>query len=767
VSLTPGSRLGPYEVRGAIGSGGMGEVYRALDLRLGRDVAVKILPASLARDAAAIERFQREARAASALSHPNICAIFDVGQHDGLHYLVMELLDGQPLQQVMDASDVPVARALELASEVADGLDAAHDKGIVHRDLKPANVFVTARGHAKVLDFGVAKLVGSDDAATVAALTSAGDAIGTAAYMSPEQARGLDVDARTDLFSLGVLLYEILGRRRAFDGATTALVFDAVLNRQPPSLRDIRPDLPSGVERIVTRLMAKDVDARYPSAKAVLADLRQALGAAGDGRPRVGSGGVERAQTSVAVLPFTSLSADPENEYLADGITEEIISALGQVKGLRVAGRVSSFAFKGKSPDIADVATKLGVASVLTGGVRRAGNRLRITAELVSASDGFQLWSERFDRPADDVFAIQDEIAAGITEKLRLTLGGASGDARANRGTANQEAHALYLKGRHLLSQRGDGMLRGLACFEEASTLDPDFALALSGVAETSALLGFYGYLPATQAMPAAKAAARRALEIEPTLDEPHSPLMLVQFLYEWDWAASEREFRQGLAKNPNATGLLNYRALELSLVHGRFDEAFDLSEKAISLDPLSGQSRYIHGLALSCGGRFDEALTKFDEALDLFPNWWLAHRQAAVALAAAGRHDEAIRTARQAFDLSGRHPWAVTTLVDLLGCFDRSHEARQIAEEWLIEWRDRYIQPVQRGYLHCAIGNLDEAFRWFERAVAERDAIVVMNHYWPAMHMRLPNMPSGVVQRDPRWAALIRRTGLEPVVRD
>src|SRR5262245_33226514 len=526
--LAAGSRLGPYEVVSLLGAGGMGEVYKARDTRLDRLVAIKIVAGGI-DDATVRERLMREARAASALNHPHICTIHDVGDEEGRPFIAMEWIDGETLaaRLARTGAALAVEETVRLAAQIADALDTAHTSGIVHRDLKPANLFITRRGDIKVLDFGLAKALDLiEDAQTVVArrhLTEAGTTVGTIAYMAPEQARGELVDARSDLFSFGVVLYEMATGRSPFAGATTALTFDAILNRQPPAARSGNAAITPAVDAIVARLLAKDPSARPASARAVRDELRALL----EDSHRDRSSGAARIVPSLAVLPFTNLSPEPENEYIADGITEEIINTLAQIKGLQVAARTSSFSFKGKTPDLADVAAKLHVAHVVTGSVRTAGPRLRIRVQLVNAHDGFPVWSERYDREAVDIFEIQDEIAAAIAQKLRVALT-APDEPIAKRATGDLDAYELYLKGRFLVNLRGAALLKGLECFEQALSRDSGFAPAHSGIATASALLSLYGYLPGYEAMPKARRAVLNALEADASLAEAHAAYLLI-----------------------------------------------------------------------------------------------------------------------------------------------------------------------------------------------------------------------------------------------
>jgi TolB-like protein/Tfp pilus assembly protein PilF len=752
--LDAGTRLGPYEIVALLGRGGMGEVYRARDTRLDREVAVKVLPPMAGQHADASERFRREARAASALSHPHVCAVYDLGEHDGRHFIVMELLEGSSLQDILRTGPLAATRAIDIVIDIAEGLQAAHDKGIVHRDLKPANLFVTSHGRGKVLDFGVAKLVEpTADALTVAGLTSVGQVLGTAAYMSPEQARGERVDARTDLFAVGLVLYEMLAGHPAITGPTTAVMFDTLLNKPVKPLREMSgPQVPAAVDAIVARLLAKEPSARYQSARALVDDLRAARRTFDGGSgPRAARG--EASTPSVAVLPFASLSPDSENEYLADGITEEVISALGRVQGLHVPGRVSCFAFKGKAVDVAEVAAKLKVSNVLTGSVRRSGNRLRIAAELVSAETGFQLWSERFDRSADDVFAIQDEIASNIAEKLKGTLASESTEPLVRRATGNLDAYAAYLRGRFFLNQRGESIKRGLDAFNQALALDPTFALAHSGLAEALSLVALYGYSAPRSVLPAAEAAARRALELDPDLAEPHTALQIARYSYDWDWAGAEAEFNRAIAKNPKTVTSLTTRAVELSAIHGRTDEAAALAQRAIEADPLSPHTYYGLALAHLCALRFPEARAAAERALEIHPGMWLVGRIKAQVLSMQGRHAETFALLDGFIAAGDPHVWL---LIDRVEASLRAGDPAD-ATAWatrILEMRgQKYVSPTAVAYATAVVDGVDAGFAALERAFEDHDVLPMLNYY--------PG--SAILRRDPRWPAIMRRLGLEP----
>jgi non-specific serine/threonine protein kinase len=523
----PGTKYGPYEIETPLGAGGMGEVYRARDTRLGRTVAVKILPPHLCETREAKERFDREARAISSVSHPNICHLYDVGVQDGLSYLVMEYLEGETLADRLGKGPLAFDVLVKMVVEIGEGLDKAHRAGLVHRDLKPANLFITQDGHVKVLDFGLAKSLEalgdatSGEAATVAGgmnFTTPGLTVGTIAYMSPEQARGEAVDCRSDLFSLGAVMYEMATGQKAFGGSATAVIFDAILNRQPQPLAEVRPDLPPALVSMVSRLMAKNPRDRYGSACEVCEALAEMQ------RSRMNSSSTRaKAQAripSIAVLPFANLSADPDSQYFSDGLSEDLISGLARLQGLQVASRTSAFRFRGGNLDIREIGRQLSVEAVLEGSVRRAGQRLRITAQLVNVADGYQLWSERYDREITDIFAIQDEITTAIIRTLEPTLLGQQVSAT-TRHSENVQAYELYLKGRRYWEQRSESGLRaGLECFRAAVDLDPNYGLAYLGIADSYTILAVYGYIAPDEGKPQAEASLKKALEVSPDLPE-------------------------------------------------------------------------------------------------------------------------------------------------------------------------------------------------------------------------------------------------------
>jgi serine/threonine protein kinase/Flp pilus assembly protein TadD len=616
--LQPGEKLGPYEILAPIGAGGMGEVYRARDPRLKRDVAIKVSAAQFS------ERFEREAQAIAALNHPNICQIYDVGPN----YLVMEFIEGTPLK-----GPLPPEKALEYAGQIASALDAAHTKKITHRDLKPANILVTASG-VKLLDFGLAKVgttAGPSDATLTMPPTEAGAILGTAAYMSPEQAKGEEADARSDVFSFGLVLYEMLSGRKAFSKNSAIETMAAIVRDEPAPL-----DGPSNVFAIVTRCLRKVPAGRFQTMREVRATLEQTVIKPAEKLP------------SIAVLPFVNMSADKENEYFSDGLAEEILNALSQVDGLSVAARTSSFSFKGKAVEMSEIAARLHVANVLEGSVRRAGNRVRVTVQLVDAKNGFHLWSERYDRQMEDIFEVQDEIARAIAERLKVTLAG-----RVKPSTKNLEAYELYLKGRHHWHQRWPATVRlAIQCFEQAIKLDPQYALAYAGLADCYGILRVYGWVSAETGRPPAHAAMTQAMALAPSLWEVNFSFAFYVFFFERAWREAGPHFRTAIAINPRSSIAQGYYGLFLAM-EGRAEDAVAQTTLARQLDPLSP---IIHGLAsvtLNTLGRFGAAESAAQQALELQPAYLLGLWARGLALCGLGRNKEAVEELERAAALS------------------------------------------------------------------------------------------------------------------
>ena len=747
-----GETLAHYRITSRLGGGGMGVVYRAEDIRLERSAAVKVLPAALMADAGAVERLRREARAASALNHPNICTVYDVGEAGGRHFIAMELVEGQTLAERIGGRPMTAAELLPLAIEIADALDAAHGRGIVHRDLKPTNVLVTSRGSAKVLDFGLAKRLHGVDAATALDLTSPGTALGTVAYMSPEQARGEAVDERSDLFSFGIVLYEMATGRAPFTGATSAVIFDAILNRDAPPVRSIAAAAPAPLEQLIGRLLARDPARRPASARLVLDELRElrrAIESTGSRRSASAEG------PSIAVLPFADLSPQKDQQYFCEGMADEIITALSTLTSIRVASRSSSIKAQAAGLDVAEIGRRLNVGTVLEGSIRRAGDRIRITAQLTNVADGYQLWADRYDRAVDDVFAVQDEIARAIVGHLRARLvDTAAREPLVQRRTASREAYDLFLRGRSVMFQRiGRSFETAIAYFDQATAIDPDYAAPYAGRAQVYALLGFYGLATASELIARIRREASRALALDDTLSEAYSASAFVSCAYEWNWDRAEMEFQKALAHSPADIQPVVWRALFLlSWVHGRHDEAVALSRRAIAFDPLSGFAHWMAAYCFAMAGRMDEAFDAVRESIAREPNSFGAYRTLTAVSCLRRDAESALASAPRALELSGGHPWAIGDLGWAYAIAGRVAEARtQLA----IVNADNVRNGRNWAYasiIHAELGDIDLAFESLERAFERREPLLMAIARWPGF---------APLWGDPRLDDLKRRIGL------
>jgi serine/threonine protein kinase len=688
--LNAGTKLGHYEIVAPLGAGGMGEVYRALDTRLDRTVAIKMLPAHLSSNHEAQQRFHREARAISSLNHPHICHLYDVGALDGVNYLVMEFLEGETLAKRLERGRIEFEQLVVVALQILDALEKAHRSGLIHRDLKPANIFLTKDGHAKLLDFGLAKSSSlrhsaiSLDSPTItgdAHLTSPGAAVGTVAYMSPEQARGENLDERSDLFSFGVVMHEMATGRRPFEGSTTAVIFDSILNRQPQAVTDANAALPLAFGSMVTRLMAKNPRDRYQTAREV-ADALQEIQRSKH-LESSGKSGARRKIPSIAVLPFANLSADHDNDYFSDGLSEDLTTALARLQGLQVASRTSAFRFRGGNTDIREIGRQLNVEAVLEGSVRRSGKRLRITAELINVADGYHLWSERYDREITDIFEIQDEITAAIVKTLEPTLAGQQ-SSLPRRHSENIAAYELYLKGRALWSSRSESNLRAsIECFRAAIALDPDYALAYTGLADSFSVLVFYGYIPASEGRPTAEAAIKKAIALSPDLPDTHLSLGLSAVAFNAHMAEAETHLRRAVESDPRSSIAHAHFALHLS---ARRPEEMDVPlRKATELDPLSPFIHGIAALAYFTAGRYEESLCSANRSLELQPNHILGMWSKQRATTALGRLDESIEIGEKLVSLT-RHAALFSGLLGMsYALAGRREKALEIRRELLL----------------------------------------------------------------------------------
>ena len=732
--LPVGTKLGGFEILSLLGAGGMGEVYRARDSKLGREVALKVLPLEMEIDPDRLKRFQREARAVAAMNHPHIVTIHSVEEAEGRHFLTMELVEGVALSQLIPREGLPLDQFFELAIPLADALATAHKKGIVHRDLKPANIMVDDRGSVKILDFGLAKVGGIADVIDTAASqcgataamrletqTQAGTVMGTLPYMSPEQVQGRSVGPRSDLFSLGAVLYEMVVGQPPFRGESSTTLVSSILETSPSLVTDLRADIPLGLETILQKCLAKDLADRYASANDLFEALRSLYRKITYTQQAAATDSA--VQNSVAVLPFASMSNDPESEFFADGITEEITNGLAQIQQLRVAARSSAFSFKGKHIDLRIIGERLNVRAVLSGSVRRSGGRLRITAQLQEVADGFQLWSERYDRKVEDVFAIQDDIARSIVERLKITLEQERLQSVVKASTNNPEAYQLYLKARALLYRRGGAVSHAAECFDRAVRLDPDYAESWAGLADCYTVLGYLGFARPEACMPKGMEAARRAVALKSSLAEAHNALAMACLVGAWDEVEAESEFLRALELNPKYLQARDWYAYFcLQLVQGRLEEGVTQAKLALECDPLSSYANAMVGLTCCSAGKYEEAVDACQRAVDLDSESLVARLAHHTSLHLSRRFEEAVAAGEAALAISGRMPLVMACLGTTFADCDRQKDANAIYAELTSRAQRCYVQPSVLAVAAAAAGIEENAIRHVREAFEIRD---------------------------------------------
>jgi serine/threonine-protein kinase len=748
--LSVGTLLGPYRIEEHIGSGGMGVVYKARDTRLERNVAIKIIPAK-ASSPVLEAALLREAQLTSSLNHPGIVTIYDILFHGGTTCIVMEFVQGRPLQQLIPDGGLAIERAVSMAAAICDAIAAAHAAGVVHRDLKPANILVRDDGQIKILDFGVARVSRpySPDAETQAMSFFGGLTVGTMGYMAPEQARGEDVDERADVFSFGVILYQLLTGRLPFRGVNAVALLYAMQMVDPDPMRDARPEIPASIEMVVRRALAKKVTDRYQSIREMLTDLNATwVNTTPSSEP------APAADTrTIAVLPLINISPDPENEYICDGLAEELINGLTQIEGLRVVSRSSSFQCKGTSSDVREIGRRLGASLLVHGSLRRSGSSLRLTMQLSQTNEGYQIWSQRFDSQVTDLFALQDELTAAVLEKLRVQLGARFPGLEAARKIPSSDAYNLYLQGRFAFNhETPEGFKQALDLFLRASATDPTFAPALIGIAETHMRLDWYGLEPASEAVPAVRSALASALRLQPDSVAGLCNLAITQAGWDWDWTAAGNTFNRAIAAGAGLASVHFHYGLDFLTPRGHLEDALRELHQALRLDPLSPIVHTAVGGCLYRMRRWDEAAETLRGTLHTNPEFGHAHWSLGRVLLEQGRDDEALQCFQRALQVMGQIPAGLAEVGYCHARMGRRDLALATLEELHRQAGQAWVSPLSAALVHVGLGNHDAAIDCLEDSYEKRIRQLV----WVNVDPRYD-----VLHNAPAFVQLISRLGL------
>jgi serine/threonine-protein kinase len=807
------SEIGPYQIVRSLGVGGMGRVFLARDKRLNRYVAVKLISHYTAAAGERVRRFRQEALAASALNHPNILTIYEIGEADGDNFIATEFIEGRTLRELIDDSGISLEKCLDITKQIATALSAAHAAGIVHRDIKPANIMVRTDGLVKILDFGVAKFTQPNHESSnhSGIETTPGTVVGTAAYMSPEQARGNPIDNRTDIWSLGVILYEMIAGRRPFEGETTLDLMSAIIERQPLSIAGSGRGIPASLEDIVLKALEKNRESRYQSANEILQDLtalQQRFNPGNESFPDVAisgsraSGATTESQNSgsptipedheqpvrtrtnrhlilsgalililliaaglvywsysnrlspiesIAVLPFKNESNNSDLEYLSDGMPETLINSLSQLPHLSVKSPSSVYRYKGRDVDPQRIASELSVQAILEGRIVQRGDDLTISLSLVDGANGNQIWGEQYDRKMSQLISLQNEIAREVSQKLRVRLSGEEQQKLTKDYTANPEAYQLYLKGRfHVFKLTPSEVQQGILAFQRAIEIDPNYALAYVGLSGAHRSLALGSEMNPNEHLPLSKAAAQKALDLDEALAEGHTALGTTVFWYDRNWSEAEKQFKRALELNPKSADTHLFYAHLLSNT-GRHEQALDEIRRAGELDPLSPFINTLEGQFLLHAGRTEEALARLKETFELAPGFWFPHFFAASAYIEKGMYSEAVAEARRASELSNAQSVSLAYEGYALAKWGKKDEARAVLDKLLKLAQQRWVPPTHIAIVYTGLGDSDATMMWLEKGLEQHDpkiAFLKVERKWNNL------------RDDPRFQELMQRAG-------